>query len=828
MKTFFRRSDIVLLFAGIAAFYYFAATYDSTYPEAAIRGMVTKDEAQKYAEQFMRSGQLLTPVSMDSFRMHMRLRADQKQIQYLQESLGLEEANRIMAGGMNAYVWQITWEKISEENIRLRNGGDDDKGPPDRSNREIVEMSLDHTGRPVRYSCQLKSSDSVVVIQSDKTDLPPIPPPPTAPVLGAADSAQKIADEFLKSTAGLLLDDFHRNPFQTSIKNNRTSFDFSYLSLIKKHEQVQQIRIRVEEGKISYFETSYQFPSEFIPHKDRWLASLLDTIDVFVILLFAIVTAVYFFIRFKKGAFDFKLGLFFGSIVGLTFAVMMAVSMDLERWAIMALILVFAGGWYFLISTIIVSVSASVSHQAWPAKYQTFEALRRGRVWNQNFGFSLLRGILWSGILLGVSSILLQQLPGTAFLLNQQSFQKFGQHTSLFLICASVWSAIIYFHCFYLLTLSAIRMRIKATWFIFAAGILIGFIYPYIFTVVSPPLTRVLIGAGIGMFFTFLLFRYDFLTLIITGALTYLIQESFYLFGFGDMTQVSILLFFLVLLVIVALIGIFSRETGEDLLEFVPEYVKELENKQRMNREFEIARQIQSTLLCRNTPETEGFEIASLCNPAFEAGGDYYDFIQFPGHSRKVGVIIGDVSGKGVSAAFYMTLAKGIMQTQASITPHSTKDTLCRANDIFYDQIDRGKFISMIYAIFDHDKQTMIMSRAGHNPVLIKKSGTGPETLTPSGIAIGLTKGKAFSDSLEEIEVPFKPGDTFVFYTDGFSEAMNKHNTEFGEQRLSDIIHRESGSDAQRILEAVTRDISSFVGSVPQHDDMTMIVVKIR
>ena len=829
MKTYFRTSDWLLLAAGIVGIYYFAASYNKTYPESALRGMISREDSWKKAEQTVFSGKLLTPASMDSFQLNARIRVDQTQVQYLQETYGLEEANRIMSEEIPAYMWDYSWYKLGDGNVRLGRSEPEDNGPSEETNSEQIELWLDRTGKPVRYSCRLKYQDSVLILQADRKELPPIPPPPFAPDPQAADSARKIAYEFLKNVAGIDPELFQENPFQTNIKNNRVSYEFGFISLTKNHGESRQIRIRVENSKVSYFDLSYQLPSEFEPHKDRWMAKLLDTIDVFVVLLFAIITAVYFFIRFKSGAFDFKLGLFFGSVVGITFGIMMALTVGIQQWMIITLIIVFGGGWYFLISSINVSVSASISHQAWPLKYQTFEALRRGRVWNQNFGISLLRGICWSFILLGASSILLQNIPGTAFLLNQQSSQKFGSYTALFLISASIWTSIIYFHCFYLLTLSVIRQKIKNTWFIYAAGILIGFIYPYIFNVASPPLTRILLGIGVGSLFTFLLMRYDFLTLIVAGMLTYVIQEGFYLFGLGDMMQISILIFFLALLLIVALVGIFSRETGEDILEYVPEYVKDIENKQRMNREFEIARQIQSTLLCRSNPQSDAFEIASVCSPAFEAGGDYYDFIRFPeSGEHKVGIVIGDVSGKGVSAAFFMTLAKGIVQTQAGITPHSTRETLCRVNDVFYDQIDRGKFISMIYAIFDYDKKKMLMSRAGHNPVLIKKTETSPEILTPSGMAIGLTRGKAFSDSLEEIEISYKPGDVFVFYTDGFSEAMNKHSDEFGENRLTEIIQKESQSSAQAIIDKITAEIKSFVGTVQQHDDMTMIVVKIK
>ena len=815
--------------AAVAAICYFAVTYHSTYPEAALNEMISRKESLKIAEQLMQSGKVVTPAFMDSFQLNDRIYANQKQIQYLQETFGLKEANRIMTSEIPVYVWNFSWNKFEGGNVNLGRNEKDEEERPDDRNTEDVRLFLDRTGQLTHYSCQLKYQDSVMVLRGDHAEFPKLIPTPPVPDLFVVDSARRTAYEFLKNVANIDIDNFQENPFQANLKNNRPSFEFSFLSMNKSFNVSKQVKIRIENKKVSFFDVRYQLPTDFVLHKDRRFAKFLDTIDVFIFLLFVVITAIYFFVRFKSGAFDFKLGVFFGSIVGITFGIMMALTAGIEQWLIITLIIIFGGGWYFFMAAVSVSVSASVSHQVWPLKYQTFEALRRGRVWNQNFGISLLRGIFWSFIILGAGSLILQSIPGTAFLLNQQSHQKFGSNTSLFLIGASVWTSIIYFHCFYLLALSGIRAKIKSVWFIYAVGIFIGFIYPYVFNEASPIPTRIMLGAGLGALFTFLLLRYDFLTLIVAGMLTYIIQESTFLFYLGDMMQISILIFFYAFVLVVALVGVFSRESGEDILEYVPEYVTEIENKKRMNREFEIARQIQSTLLCRSNPQSDVFEIASMCSPAYEAGGDYYDFINFAdGDNHKVGVVIGDVSGKGVSAAFYMTLVKGIVQTQAGITPDSTKETLCRVNDVFYDQIDRGKFISMIYAIFDFNKKKMIMSRAGHNPVLIKKTDTRPETHTPSGIAIGLSRGKAFSDSLEEIEVQFKPGDVFVFYTDGFSEAMNKRGEEYGEHRLSELIQKNGLVSAQAIVDTITKDVTTFVGSVPQHDDMTMIVVKIK
>ncbi len=377
---------------------------------------------------------------------------------------------------------------------------------------------------------------------------------------------------------------------------------------------------------------------------------------------------------------------------------------------------------------------------------------------------------------------------------------------------------------------SVFRKKINSRWILYGIGMGIGIVTPYLCANTAPLAARLILGAVLGGMTVFVLIRYDFLTMIAMILLADLFRPGYALILGGDPYQSTTMIIFLALILLTALAGTFSRESGEDILEYVPEYVREIENKQRMQREFEIARHIQTTLLCRAAPHSDVFELASFCEPAYEVGGDYYDFISFAdSHNKKIGVVIGDVSGKGVSAAFYSTLVKGIVQTQAGITHGSAKETLVRVNDIFYEHVQRGKFISMIYAIFDFDRKKVTLARAGHNPVLIKKSNENePETVTSRGIAIGLTRGKTFYDSLDEIEIPFKQNDVFVFYTDGFSEAMNKRNEEYGENRLSEIIQQHSFSEPQAIIAEIKKDVARHAGATPQHDDMTMVVVKIK
>ena len=138
-------------------------------------------------------------------------------------------------------------------------------------------------------------------------------------------------------------------------------------------------------------------------------------------------------------------------------------------------------------------------------------------------------------------------------------------------------------------------------------------------------------------------------------------------------------------------------------------------------------------------------------------------------------------------------------------------------------------FISVIYGRFDMEKKTLTFARAGHNPVMGWKSiGSETKILDSRGIAIGLEDGKLFGATIEEKSISIESGDLFVFYTDGISEAMNHKADEFGEERLGQLITDYAQKDAQAFLETVTAEVHQFVGDAEQHDDLTMVVVKVR
>ena len=231
------------------------------------------------------------------------------------------------------------------------------------------------------------------------------------------------------------------------------------------------------------------------------------------------------------------------------------------------------------------------------------------------------------------------------------------------------------------------------------------------------------------------------------------------------------------------------------------------------------------SFLPKENPKIKGIDIASICIPAFEVGGDYYDFIQLS--ENKFGIIIGDVSGKGTQAAFYMTLTKGFLKALAKQSD-SPSEVLSKMNELFYENVERGRFISMIYAVVDLEKKIIKIARAGHNPVILHDVSGKVNLISPNGLALGLEKGPLFRKVISEFEEKLEPGKNFIFYTDGFTEAANKKDEEFGVERLSEIAMQNYNKSADEILNEIIKDVQKFIGKAKQHDDMTMVMLKVE
>jgi sigma-B regulation protein RsbU (phosphoserine phosphatase) len=249
--------------------------------------------------------------------------------------------------------------------------------------------------------------------------------------------------------------------------------------------------------------------------------------------------------------------------------------------------------------------------------------------------------------------------------------------------------------------------------------------------------------------------------------------------------------------------------------------------KQRLDDELRIAREIQKSLLPVEPPRMPGLAIADLCEPAREVGGDYYDFFEIS--PRQLGVLVADVSGKGTSAALYMAELKGLMLA-LSHTELSPRRLLVDVNRRLADQLDNRSFITMMYAVIDLDAGTLTCARAGHTPLLVVNGGRSL-VITPDGMVVGLRLPGAadrFEKMLEEHTHPVGPGDVIVLYTDGITEAMDEEGELFGDAGLARVVCSHAHLEPAGIRERVVREVRAFAGRAEPHDDMTMIVLKIE
>lgn len=246
--------------------------------------------------------------------------------------------------------------------------------------------------------------------------------------------------------------------------------------------------------------------------------------------------------------------------------------------------------------------------------------------------------------------------------------------------------------------------------------------------------------------------------------------------------------------------------------------------QERLEQELKIARDVQLKLLPQILPEIKNFDLEAYCLTAFEVGGDYYDFFYFA--DGKPGIIIGDVSGKGTSAALYMAEFKGIIQTLAK--KHKTPYALtCDINEMIYPNIERRSFVSAIVAKIDPKKESMTFTRAGHTPILFCNGNSHhPQSIVTKGIGIGLDPGQKFNRILEEYTLSLNGSGTVILYTDGVTEARNGDGLEYGEERLLDLMQQCKENSAEQIKDKLLDSVSNFCGKTPLHDDLTFIILR--
>jgi len=263
-----------------------------------------------------------------------------------------------------------------------------------------------------------------------------------------------------------------------------------------------------------------------------------------------------------------------------------------------------------------------------------------------------------------------------------------------------------------------------------------------------------------------------------------------------------------------------------DMIDRLRRSEAQLTDQTRIKKEMQLAKDIQETLLPKEIPETEGYELTGSYRSALEMGGDYYDFFYVDKHS--LGLVVGDVSGKGIGAALIMTMVRTAMRTEARGNKRAS-DVLDKINRLVAHDIKKGMYITMYYVVLDSKKRTINYSSAGHNPMILYR---GAEDniyfLNPKGFAVGLQLGdmNLFSKNIKSQSVVLNKGDLLFIYTDGITEAMNSNREEFGETRLVEFIKHNHHLPLDDFKEAMDKEISRFTGDYPQSDDITYIVIR--
>ncbi len=245
--------------------------------------------------------------------------------------------------------------------------------------------------------------------------------------------------------------------------------------------------------------------------------------------------------------------------------------------------------------------------------------------------------------------------------------------------------------------------------------------------------------------------------------------------------------------------------------------------KIKLDRELAVAKQIQEKLLPQNIPDIEGLEISGTMIPAFHVGGDYYDIIKVS--KTKLFIVVGDVSGKGLSASFYMSKLQTMVKLFCSADKHP-KEILMEINKHISEDIDKHWFITMTIALFDVKEKVVKICRAGHTPLKIIRDGK-IKTVIPKGMGIGLQKGGKFNESLQEETYHLLPGDLFVFTSDGIEETMDIKNNLFGSGRFDKVLLNSKNSKPILVLDDILKSLNNFRGSAEIKDDITLVLVKI-
>lgn len=287
------------------------------------------------------------------------------------------------------------------------------------------------------------------------------------------------------------------------------------------------------------------------------------------------------------------------------------------------------------------------------------------------------------------------------------------------------------------------------------------------------------------------------------------------LYSLGRFMQVAVLVVVNACLAVIVGIAI---QTYDSMRRQIEASYQTLREKEAMDREVAIAREVQRELLPRSIPRVRGLELAGVCLPAVGVGGDYFDFLPLAGD--RVGVVIADVAGKGIPAALLMAGLQASVRSLAlpGVAPSEVNR---RLNEILYRSTPAARYSTFFFALFDSQDRVLTYSNAGHFPPF-HLCCDGAVKLHAGGLPLGMLEGSLYGEGRRMLGV----GDLIALYTDGIVEAPNEDDLEYGEERLIELLERHRGNDMDAIVRAVLEDVDRWSAGGPRRDDITLVLAR--
>jgi sigma-B regulation protein RsbU (phosphoserine phosphatase) len=244
-----------------------------------------------------------------------------------------------------------------------------------------------------------------------------------------------------------------------------------------------------------------------------------------------------------------------------------------------------------------------------------------------------------------------------------------------------------------------------------------------------------------------------------------------------------------------------------------------------LEHELAIARDLQAHLLPRQLPEIPCWDVAAYYKASRDVGGDYYDF--FPVDEQRWGIVVADVSGKGIPASLLMSETRVLMRTHA-VGEKSPREVLSAVNRFLYQDIMRGMFVTLFYCVYEPETRILTMCSAGHNPLIYYcRAKASCYLINPPGIALGLDRGPIFDRTIREQRIKLQTGDRIVLYTDGAVEVFNRREEPYAQERLYRLVRERGEAPSSDLIRAIIADIDAHRDGAMQHDDITLVSIRI-